>query len=329
MNWIKIKKKLLQFGIEFILVYTTFQLTQESIDLCNHKQIIEYEDIIDDFVKLMKKQGIENPIEIFDYYNYALWNGYLSNQHTYQYNGDRDIFFSNQGLTCITGHGVCLNKADFLTSIYKEYGYDAHTILCYIDVDEEFNVTPIRTNSSIQRKVSDNKETKNLNKLLDILKPITVLTGNHAITCVEYEGDFYYLDSTNLEYLQKIDKNTMEIINGEGSLDIRYLTTMFFENISSLKIINNDNFDYSKLLEDDNVTIDLEKLEQFYNDNSNKYELVSKQLEHKNQIIIYIICSIILSNGIEKLNKKGQVILKKVTKTRSKEEINKVKKLKK
>ena len=274
MNWIKIKKKLLQFGIEFVLVYTTFQLTQEAIDLCNHKQIIEYEDIIDDFVALMKKQGIKEPIEIFDCYNYALWNGYLSNQHTYQYNGDRDIFFSNPGLTCITGNGVCLNKADLLTSIYKEYGYDAYTILCYIDIDKEFNITPIRTNSSIQRKISDNKETKILNKLLDILKPLTVLTGNHAITCVEYEGDFYYLDSTNLEYLQKIDKNTMEIINGEGSLDIRYLTTMFFENIGSLEIINNDNFDYSELLEDDNVIIDLEKLEKFYNANSNKYELV-------------------------------------------------------
>ena len=69
MNWIKIKKKLLQFGIEFVLVYTTFQLTQESIDLCNRKQIIEYEGTIDDFVDLMKKQGIKEPIEIFDYYN--------------------------------------------------------------------------------------------------------------------------------------------------------------------------------------------------------------------------------------------------------------------
>lgn len=310
MNWIKIKKKLLQFGIEFVLVYTTFQLTQESIDLCNRKQIIEYEDVIDDFVDLMKKQGIKEPIEIFDYYNYALWNGYLSNQHTYQYNGDRDIFFSNPGLACITGNGVCLNKADFLTSIYKEYGYNAHTILCY------------------KRKISDNKETEKLNKLLDILKPLTVLTGNHAITCVEYEGDFYYLDSTNLEYLQKIDKNTMKIINGEGSLDIRYLTTTFFGDISSLEIINNDNFDYSKLLEDDNVVIDLEKLEQFYIANSNKYELVSKQLEHKNQVIIYIICSIILTRAINNLNKKGRIILEKVTKTTEKEEVKKVKKLK-
>lgn len=329
MNWIKIKKKLLQFGIEFVLAYTTFQLTQEVIDLCNHKQIIEYEDTIDDFVNLMKKQGIKEPIEIFDYYNYALWNGYLSNQHTYQYNGDRDIFFSNPGLTCITGNGVCLNKADLLASIYKEYGYDAYTIICYVDIDKGLDVASIRTNSNIQRKISDNEETKKLNKLLNILKPLTLLTGNHAITCVECEGEFYYLDPTNLAYLQKIDKNTMEIINGEGLLDIKYLTTLFWGDLSSLEIINNDNFDYNKLLEDDDVFIDLDELEQFYNTNSKKYELISKQLEHKNQLVIYIICSIILNNGINKLNKKGQVILKKVTKTKSKEEQKKVKTLKK
>lgn len=312
MKWEKLKQKMLRTTIKILLAWSTLKLSQETLDFFNHKELTEYENIIDDFVESMKEQGIEEPVEIFDYYNYALWNGYLSNTQEYQYNGGRDLFLSNPGLSCVTGSGVCLNKADFLAKIYEEYGYDAYTVNCYVDVDSNTIINPIRTNSEVERKIANNKATENLEKFVKILKPLTLVVDNHAITCVEYEGEFYYLDPTNLAYLKKVDFNTMEIINSEGSFDIRYLTSAYFWNIGVSEIIPNSDFDYSEMLNGQPVDINIEKLEQFYNENKESYQKVDEQLQKKNQLILYIIFSTIISIGINSIADEIKLKVKKL-----------------
>lgn len=320
MRYNKFKKKTLEIFIRLILSISSFKLAQNIDDLFNRNSIIEYENIIDDFTNYLKQNNINNPIEIFDYYNYALWNGYLSNNHIYQYDSNRDILISNPGLTCIAGNGVCLNKAD---------SYNAHTLNCYVN-SELVTIDIIRTNKLFDRNISEDPSNEVLEKFINAIDPLIKLIGNHAITCVEYEGIFYFFDSTNLIYLQKIDFNTIQIINGSGSFDLKYFSSLFYNDLSSIEVIDDIGSYDKEVLESENVEIDLESLEQFYNQEKYYYQQVSEHLEQKNQLILSIISLFISTNLVhmfyDEINLLGKKIIEILSKDSNSDEKIKVKK---
>lgn len=77
----------------FLTVVLTVKLSGSIQDLINKKEVNQYKEIVRDFGNFLRSNGIEDPVDVFDYYNYALWGGYLSKDHIFQYNVNRDLFF--------------------------------------------------------------------------------------------------------------------------------------------------------------------------------------------------------------------------------------------
>lgn len=131
------------------LIYISeFKLTGKMQNIFNQKAVIEYDNIIEDFTNLLLSNDIKNPMDVFECYNYALWGGYFSNNHQFQFTSSRDLYFDNAGIECITGKGVCLNIADMLTDNFRKLGYNANTIICYV-TSNEVNITPLHNDALI------------------------------------------------------------------------------------------------------------------------------------------------------------------------------------
>ena len=253
----------------------------------NKDAVKEYHKIISSFSEYLRNNEIEEPQLIYEYYNYAMWNGYFSQEHKLQYSFDRKVFLDNAGMSIMTGNAVCLNYADMLSLIFKEMGFNSYIIQCYMNPNDT-DVTPIRTDFEIKRNV-DNEEDKKKNKFIDFILEnfITKIFGNHAVTCVENNGELYFFDSTNFIYLDKIGINNLSIINGVGNIDIKYLTSLFYENINIFKIIPYTNEEkYNETInKKEQLNIDTLKLEQFFNEQKENIENVNKKIENYNNLL--------------------------------------------
>ena len=187
----------------------------------------------------------------------------------------------------MTGNAVCLNYADMLSLIFKEMGFNSYIIQCYMNPNDT-DVTPIRTDFEIKRNV-DNEEDNKKNKFIDFILEnfITKIFGNHAVTCVENNGELYFFDSTNFIYLDKTGINNLSIINGVGNIDIKYLTSLFYENINIFKIIPYTNEEkYNETInKKEQLNIDTLKLEQFFNEQKENIENVNKKIENYNNLL--------------------------------------------
>lgn len=139
--------------------------------LTNFRAVEEYKKVVSDFADLLEDNGYNNPKEIFDCYNYALWNGYLSNNHQLNYSLDRKIYLKDSGIGCVLGESVCLNNANMLEDIYDEMGYKSYTINCYVD-PKNCSITPTGSNANIERNVKENTITKIAEILNNLLLPL-------------------------------------------------------------------------------------------------------------------------------------------------------------
>ncbi len=250
-----------------------------------------YKAIVRDFSEFLKEEDINDVQNIYEYYNYAMWNGYFSKDHKLQYSMDRNYFADNNGMSIMSGSAVCLNYADMLSLIFKEMGFNSYVSMCYID-PENLSVERIRTDASIERKIDASGSAIFDNA---IIKSITKLTGNHAVTCVESNGETYIFDPTNLIYLNKTGFNDVEIINGEGKFDLRYYTSLLFDNINICKLIIEKNTEgYNKeVLEKQEIKIDIESLEEFYNKEKDNIEKVDNSNDRNFNMISLMIYTFI------------------------------------
>ena len=261
----------------------------------NKDAVKEYHEIITSFSEYLQNEEIDDSQLIYEYYNYAMWNGYFSQNHELQYSFDRKIFLDNAGMSIMSGNGVCLNYADMLSLIFKEMGLKSCVIQCYVNPDD-FDVEPIRTDKGIERN-TDTSNNEEKNEFIEFIseKIITKIFGNHAITCVENNGELYFFDPTNFVYLAKTGINDLSIINGKGNIDIRYLTSLLFENINIFKIIpyTNENEYNEKIIEKELLNINIEELEQFYNEQKENIENVNYyNSNYKNLLSMFIYSSI-------------------------------------
>lgn len=299
----RIKKFLYKLFFEFFLTFTIFKASKYIDDGFNYNIIQEYNSITDDFSDFLNENDIIEPSEIFDYYSYALWNGYLSNNHKFEYDVNRAFLIDYYGLDCIDGKAVCLNEADMLTDIYRKFGYEAYTIGCYVDVDHS-EVNPIRCGKKIERSINDDANDFITEFFYNAaassnVKFISKIFGNHAITCVKYNDEYYFYDPTRLAYLGKIDYNKVNIINGDGFYKLMYLSTaaltsdFFNPNI----IVNNNCENYSDEIIEKNIEIKQEELESFYLNECSKYEYISENMDSNKQFI-HAILSLYISQEV-------------------------------
>ncbi|MDE6141573.1 MAG: hypothetical protein K2G03_03120, partial [Bacilli bacterium] len=204
---LKIKGAVYRFALYYFNLFVALHFFGGCQSLANYNSVKEYKEVIEDFKEFLVENGVQDSIDVFDYFNYALWEGYLAPNKDYAYSDKRKIFFNDYGMGNMTGRGVCLNDAGMLRDLYEAFGYDSEIVLCYVPVDKIDVDSGVRTNGGITRRVERNEA---LAKLMSILKPITLFTGNHAVTVVKYNGEYYYFDPTNLVYLAKSDVNDLD-----------------------------------------------------------------------------------------------------------------------
>ena len=245
----------------------------------NEKAQVTYHKICSDFTDYLRNAGVDDPQLVYEYFNYAMWNGYFSSGREFEYSLDRNLYHKDAGRTIMAGNGVCLNFADMLMNIFKEMGLNAWNITCYVDV-ENFEVENIRTNRDFERKV-DRESLDESDKFAWIKERITKLFGNHAITCVEYNGEFYMYDPTNLVYLNKEDFDSLSIINGDGVIDLKYFFTVYTNGISVFKVLpyKNDLGYNDIVLEKQTLDININELERFWEEQKNNIDYVAKSDE--------------------------------------------------
>jgi len=279
--------------ISVLMIFLQMRLVGVISNSLNSKSVKDYHTIISNFSEFLHDEGIEDPQHIYEYYNYAMWNGYFSKEHELQYTLDRDIYIDNAGMSIMSGDAVCLNYADMLSLIYKEMGYKSSMIMCYVNPDE-ITKENIRTDKEIERKIDSTN-----NNFLDniFFETLTKITGNHAITCVENNGELYFFDPTNLIYLNKTGINDVSIINGTGKFDIKYFTSLLIDNVDIFKVITKINKDGYKeeVIGKQTISINIEKLEELYNSQIENIGNVSKNNDKNNPLITLLLYSFIAS----------------------------------
>lgn len=286
--------------ISILMIFFQMRIAGGVSNSFNANSVRNYHQVVESFSEFLRSEGIEDPQQIYEYYNYAMWNGYFSNDHKLQYSLDRKVYLDNAGMSIMSGDAVCLNYADMLSLIFKEMGFNSYMAMCYVDTDNR-KVEKIRTDKNIERSIDPNSSDIPDNFLLDTIMKIF---GNHAITCVEYNNELYFFDPTNFIYLNKIGINDVSIINGEGKYDLKYCTSLLLENINIFKVATYKNeFGYDQeVLEKQEININLEKLEQFYNSQKQNIEEVAKSNE-KNKSILYLVLYSLIASLIINLTK--------------------------
>ena len=297
-------KYLLKRIISLLLIICEFKIVGGISNIVNSNGIKNYKKIIDNFSNVLNEQNITDPQHIYEYYNYAMWNGYFSQNHELMYSLDRKLYIKNSGMSIMSGKGVCLNYADMLSMIFKKMGFKSYMAICYVNPDN-IKIEKIRTDKGIERNIDQNNSEMPDNFILD---NVSKILGNHAITCVEYNGEIYIFDPTNLLYFEKTGFNNINIINGEGKFDLRYYTSLVYDNINIFKLIpstNNKNYKV-ELISKEELNINTEALEQFYDENKQYINQVSKhnELGTKSGLIeaaIYLLLVSLLTKKVRKL----------------------------
>ena len=202
-----------------------------------------------------------------------------------------------------------------LEDIYDEMGYKSYTINCYVD-PKNCSITPTGSNANIERNVKENTITKIAEILNNLLPPLQIVAGNHCITCVEYEDEFYYYDPTNLAYLGKSGSYDLDILNGTVNFTIRYYTILMFGELTSIETVTstNEKLYYEDVINIDPTSISYDDLNIFYANEKERYSKIATYSDNilSNQWIPIIIASITLSAAKEVLiNQKEKILSKK------------------
>ncbi len=262
--------------ISLLLLVFQIKIAGSICNLVNNKGVKNYNKLIDNFADFLIEENITNPQHIYEYFNYVVWNGYLSKDQELMYSIDRKIYLDNPGMSIASGNAVCLNYADMLSCVYKELGFNSYMAMCYVDADN-VKIEKIRTNQQIETKVNSEAEE---GIIFDnfVVNNLTKLLGNHAVTCVEYNGELYIFDPTNLVYLNKTNFNDINIVNGSGKFDLRYFTSLLFDDINLFKVVPSTNSKNYKLevINKPELVIDIDALENFHNENKNLINEIDK-----------------------------------------------------
>lgn len=291
---VKIKDHALVSAAYYLILALSLQSAGAIQGRIYNKEVSQYKEIVEDFSDFLDEKEIDDPKMIFDYFNYALWNGYLSYDHDFAFNRDNKTLLSNFGMACIMGKSVCLNNANMLRDLYEAKGYDSSVFNCYYPLGN-IEIDLLDYQKDIKQSSDEKKSDENGVNLPYIPGPFELIVGNHAITAVYYDGEYYYYDPTNLLYLSKSDLNDLDIINGDGTMKIRKISTFLFEledTFRGLFQTNDDeyNVDYLNNLED--PSIDVVALEEFYKQEKDKIEELSNSFDKEKSDLVYSLSTI-------------------------------------
>lgn len=211
---------------------------------------ISYNNIVDKTADFLKNElKVEDPITASIIFEYLLWNGYLSNDNTFQFNGTKIVDdFDCLGADVVRGYGTCLNISHFLSDVLNKMNYKSYPTVClgYITKKGRKNnvYPPIKQNGSEEMIKVDEYLEGTLKKIIIVLEKIASITANHVIVSTEYNDIFYGADPTNLCFITYKNKRKFKSVNFDMKFKLRPYTT---------RLINNDKLnETSKIFENKN-----------------------------------------------------------------------------
>lgn len=189
-----------------------------------------YNRIITKIAKLFKEIGTMDPLTSSAVFEYMMWNGYFSDNHSLIYSESGRI--NNiviPGADVIRGKSVCLNNASMETDVLRKMNFDAHIIGCKINPKAELN---LEYKPNIERQIVHNKSI--LGKIISFIGAITPLKriGNHAVTLIRTEDQYIVSDPTSLAYCNITDFLSISFVGSEVKAELKPLLTLVLEEIS-------------------------------------------------------------------------------------------------
>lgn len=203
-------------------VVPKFQIFKENMATIYNKDDQEYLEVkkkYDKYVKEIaseiKKQGLQDPLEIGIYFTIKLHKGSYSKENKFNYKKvkrDNDIYYNGTlGARIASGYGLCRNIAALLTDVYRELGIDADNIgvkisrlldnyhACVIVSSKEGSFIIDPTWQSVLTLDKEKKQGINNTKFYGYK-----YKNNYSL--LEYEDENYYHELITQEYLNSKEK---------------------------------------------------------------------------------------------------------------------------
>lgn len=225
----KIKNTLKILIANNILISRIIEYQNNNEDFLKCKQ--KYNSILDKWLQLAHEMKLNNSLQISNMFSYLLWNGYFSklNNHKYNIDNRRNIigFFA---FDILNGSGVCLNYSDMLKDLLNRGGYQASSIINYVDGNININYKPELKTETINPKIYTRL-------LMKMLTPLKRIIGDHACVLINENNKSYIYDATNILILKVQDINTAVIINGNGKFKLKPKLSYTFVSKSEKEVI--------------------------------------------------------------------------------------------
>lgn len=225
---------------------TTYYCSETRIEMYS-KEVLEikrlYEEIIKDYGKLNIDLKLENPVEIYTLFNYALRHGYLSKDKSFKEYNTFSRLKTILGVYPITGEGVCRHIAITLKDVLKASGIESNTLIVFQrPLTKEEIKTMIVKNANEKFKnlnVPENAKIELVTRyVLQELEKLNIVEkennkaekkyGNHVVTVAVKNGKLHLLDSTQ-ERIYKLDKEKTTLISDfQSNTETRIIKKTFF-----------------------------------------------------------------------------------------------------
>ena len=250
-----------------------------------------YNQVIDNFSKLMKEFGKDDVIEIFAIYIYMYRKGYLSYNHYFEYNTKMKDLPKLMGIDVIRGSGVCRSIASMLSDIYNNMNMPSDTLIVHTTKDTIDSLEKLSI-ASINKSLNGKKFAKVVGDVTDYIK-----VPNHLVTAVKDNKKTYILDPTNDGILYRRGKNNFyPYDNNINSMNYNKLISCFqrfigmyhkgkIKDINSSKSINQQEY-YDKYLATINfINNNVDYFDYFYHNNFDIYKKIYSVSEDTNSLV--------------------------------------------
>ena len=165
----------------------------------NQASLKEVDEILQSIFRTYDKIGQElqfsQTIDRCCFFTYLLWNGYFSctKEHAYDLKNRFHTIFGMEYLDILKGTGVCLQYADALSRFLQVGDVESDLLICKITPGSLKNMEYY---PDIQRTIKNAKMPFWLNNRFGSF--LSEKVGNHAISLIHDNGQYFAYDPTNL-----------------------------------------------------------------------------------------------------------------------------------
>ena len=277
----------------------TFDCEKYTKDILELKEL--YNKVIGETSTLINEFNLKHPLEVYSFYNYLLYKGYLSYDKMFFYGKSYiDDIKSLLGINIINGTGVCRHISSMLNDIYNNMNFNACTSSVYVNSNllMHESLQELYFTYEEQLKMSTDKEDREMlkNILTDTKKllreykpkfePHLKANGNHMINLVSNNDFGYILDPTNKVIYKKSDSISENILKNpvlsplSGKVKLTHISDNSKQKKSILLLPDSCEEDDELII--NNTTMlcrnNLDILNKFRNENSDLYNEINDKL---------------------------------------------------